>query len=87
MTRVTKTELNQQTAKVLARVAAGERLIITDRGRPIAELTPPAQSDWERLVSSGRVTLPAKSGALPTPAAASERSTRDILDDLRAERL
>ncbi|MFJ2543719.1 type II toxin-antitoxin system Phd/YefM family antitoxin [Microbacterium sp. NPDC087589] len=87
MSRVTKTELNQQTAKVLARVAAGERLIITDRGRPIAELTPPAQTVWERLVSSGRVTMPSKSGALPTPAAMSERSTRDILDDLRADRL
>lgn len=87
MARVTKTELNQQTAKVLARVAAGERLIITDRGRPIAELTPPAQTAWERLVSSGRVTMPSKSGALPTPAATNERSTRDILDDLRADRL
>lgn len=87
MARVTKTELNQQTAKVLARVAAGERLIITDRGRPIAELSPPSQTAWERLVSAGRVVLPSRSGALPTPAATSDRPSREILDDLRAERL
>lgn len=84
---MTKTELNQQTAKVLARVAAGERLTITDRGRPIAELTPPTQNPWERLVSSGRVSLPTKTGALRTPATTSDRTTREILDDLRSDRL
>ncbi|MGJ0390245.1 type II toxin-antitoxin system Phd/YefM family antitoxin [Microbacterium sp. CGR1] len=87
MATVTKTELNQQTAKVLARVAAGERLTITDRGRPIAELTPPTQNPWERLVSSGRVSLPTKTGALNTPATTSDRTTREILDDLRSDRL
>ncbi|WP_447911670.1 type II toxin-antitoxin system Phd/YefM family antitoxin [Microbacterium phyllosphaerae] len=86
MATVTKTELNQQTAKVLARVAAGERLTITDRGRPIAELTPPTQNPWERLVSSGRVSLPTKTGALRTPATTSDRTTREILDDLRSDR-
>lgn len=86
MATVSKTELNQQTAKVLARVAAGERLTITDRGRPIAELTPPAQNPWERLVSSGRVSLPSKSGALRTPPTTSDRTTREILDDLRSDR-
>jgi prevent-host-death family protein len=87
MATVSKTELNQQTAKVLARVAAGERLTVTDRGRPIAELTPPTQTSWERLVAAGRVTLPSNSGALTTPAATSPHSTRDLLDDIRAERL
>ncbi|KQR39801.1 MULTISPECIES: type II toxin-antitoxin system Phd/YefM family antitoxin [unclassified Microbacterium] len=87
MATVTKTELNQQTAKVLARVAAGERLTITDRGRPIAELTPPTQNPWERLVSSGRVSLPTKTGALEMPLTTSDRTTREILDDLRSDRL
>lgn len=87
MGTVTKTELNQQTAKVLARVQAGERLTITDRGRPIAELTPPAQTSWQRLVASGRVTLPKESGALETPPAVSTRSTRDILEDIRGDRV
>ncbi|MBT2484260.1 MULTISPECIES: type II toxin-antitoxin system Phd/YefM family antitoxin [unclassified Microbacterium] len=87
MATVTKTELNQQTAKVLARVQAGERLTITDRGRPIAELTPPADTAWQRLVASGRVTLPKKSGRLEAPAARSTRSTADILEDIRGDRV
>lgn len=87
MTEVTKTELNQQTARVLARVAAGEHLTITDRGRPIAELTPPAPTAWERLVASGRIALPTRAGALSTPMATSETTTAQILDDLRKDRL
>lgn len=87
MATVTKTELNQQTAKVLARVQAGERLTITDRGRPIAELTPPVETAWQRLVASGRVTMATKSGGLETPAARSNRSTTEILDDIRGDRV
>lgn len=84
---MTKTELNQQTASVLARVAAGEHLTVTDRGRPIAELTPPRLSTWEQLVAAGRVTEPSASGPLPAPPALSDRPSREILDDLRADRL
>lgn len=84
---MSKTELNQQTARVLARVAAGERLTVTDRGRPIAELSPPAQSPWERMVASGRVTLPTRTGALTMPASPGARPTKEILDDLRADRV
>ncbi|KDA04743.1 prevent-host-death protein [Microbacterium sp. CH12i] len=87
MANVTKTELNQQTARVLARVAAGERLTVTDRGRPIAELSPPEKDAWSELVASGQVTLPTKTGALKAPAVKAAKSTREILDDLRADRL
>ncbi|MGM1018278.1 MAG: type II toxin-antitoxin system Phd/YefM family antitoxin [Actinomycetota bacterium] len=86
MPKVTKTELNQQTARVLARVAAGERLTITDRGRPIAELTPAVSSAWDQLVAAGRVTLPSTSGALASPLAKSTASVSEILDQLRADR-
>lgn len=87
MGEVTKTELNQQTARVLARVAAGEHLTITDRGRPIADLSPRSDSAWDDLVASGQVSLPTERGALTIPAAASDSSTREILDDLRQDRL
>ncbi len=40
MADVTRTELNQQTARVLARVQAGEEVTVTDRGRPIARIAP-----------------------------------------------
>ncbi|UJP09404.1 type II toxin-antitoxin system prevent-host-death family antitoxin [Microbacterium sp. KUDC0406] len=87
MATVTKTELNQQTARVLARVAAGERLTVTDRGRPIAQLTPPEEDVWSDLIAAGRVTLPTRSGALQHPPAKSGKTSAEILDDLRADRL
>lgn len=87
MGTVTKTELNQQTARVLARVAAGEHLTVTDRGRPIAELTPPAETAWSRLISSGRVTLPTRTGALTHAPISDTMSTAEILDDIRADRV
>ena len=38
-------QLNQQTAQVLARVEAGETVIVTKNGRPIAVLRPYGVSD------------------------------------------
>ncbi|MDQ0614421.1 prevent-host-death family protein [Microbacterium sp. W4I4] len=87
MANVTKTELNQQTARVLARVAAGETLTVTDRGRPIAQLSPPEADTWADLVASGRVTLPKTSGALRIPATKTSKTSQQILDDLRADSL
>lgn len=84
---MTKTELNQQTARVLARVAAGETLTVTDRGRPIAELTPPATNVWADLVATGRVTLPRASGAMTIPPVKLEKSSRTILDEIRGDHL
>lgn len=84
---MTKTELNQQTAKVLARVTAGEHLTVTDRGRPIAELSPPAETEWTRLISSGRVTLPTKTGALTHTPVPDTVSTAETLNEIRADRL
>lgn len=84
---MTKTELNQQTAKVLARVVAGEHLTVTDRGRPIAELSPPAETEWTRLITSGRVALATKTGALAHAPVPDTVSTAAILDELRADRL
>ncbi len=40
MSEVAARELRNRTADVLRRVEAGERVIITSRGRPVAELTP-----------------------------------------------
>ncbi|HET7386973.1 MAG TPA: type II toxin-antitoxin system prevent-host-death family antitoxin [Nocardioidaceae bacterium] len=40
MTEIAARELRNRTADVLRRVQAGEQVIITSRGRPVAELTP-----------------------------------------------
>ena len=87
MSEVSRTELNQQTARVLARVARGERLIITDRGRPIAQISPPPERVWDDLVAQGKVTPATHRGAvtLPPPSTLDE-TVREIIDDLRGER-
>ena len=38
-------ELNQQTAQVLARVEAGETVIVTKNGHPVAAMRPYGQED------------------------------------------
>ena len=48
-------ELRQHASRWLARVAAGESFTITDRGRPVASLTPVPRSEWEQLIAGGAV--------------------------------
>src|SRR4051794_41773863 len=49
-------ELRQNLSKFLRRVERGERLVVTDRNRPVAELAPlrEEQSAVQRLVAEGR---------------------------------
>jgi prevent-host-death family protein len=53
-------ELRQNLSKFLRRVERGERLVVTDRNRPVAELAPlrDGQSALDRLVAEGRVEPP-----------------------------
>lgn len=57
-------ELRQNASRYLARVAAGESLQITDRGRPVARLIPPAPDGWEHMVATGQVIPPELPGDL-----------------------
>lgn len=49
-------ELRQDLSRYLRRVRAGERLVVTERGRPLAVLAPWADeaSVLDRLIASGR---------------------------------
>jgi prevent-host-death family protein len=69
MASVSVTELNQQTAKVLERVKAGELLEVREHGRPIARIVPilANASVIDRLVSEGRAIAATNSRALFTP--------------------
>jgi prevent-host-death family protein len=51
-------ELRQHASVWLRRVAAGEAFEVTDRGRPVALLSPLPADRWQRLVDSG-VVVPA----------------------------
>jgi prevent-host-death family protein len=56
-------ELNQNTSAVLQRAGAGESLIISSRGRPVARLIPfVAEGLFQALVAAGQVILPRPKG-------------------------
>lgn len=61
-------ELRQNLSVYLRRVSRGERLVVTDRNRPVAELgpAPSTGADLDRLIVEGRVSRPSCSG-LPQP--------------------
>ena len=86
MGTVSKTELNQQTARVLARVAAGEHITVTERGRAIAEISPPRESAWDRLVAEGKIKPATSRGPLNLRPQDLGATTEEIMDDIRGER-
>jgi prevent-host-death family protein len=61
-------ELRQNLSRYLRRVEQGERLLVTDRNRPVAELGPPPTpaSVHDRLIAEGRLSRPVRRG-LPGP--------------------
>lgn len=78
------------------RVAKGERLEITDRGRPVALLLPtravapvtPGMSPFERLVAEGRARMPVGHVIdLPPPEREVSTVASDAVIEAREERL
>ena len=61
-------QLRQNLSRYLRRVERGERLLVTDRNRPVAELGPPPSTGaaLDRLLADGRVSRPRRRG-LPSP--------------------
>jgi prevent-host-death family protein len=61
-------ELRRNLSHYLRLVATGQRLLVTDRNRPVAELGPPPASggDLDRLIAEGRLPRPTRRG-LPEP--------------------
>ncbi len=64
MDRIGVRELRQHASRYLARVAGGETLEVTDRGRPVARLVPVERDQWQALLASGRVIRPSDEGDL-----------------------
>jgi prevent-host-death family protein len=88
--RVGVRELRQNLSVYLRRTLAGETLEVTDRGQPVALLTPlPERADpIARLATEGRVT---PAGGLledlgPPLELDLERPLSDVLEELREDR-
>lgn len=58
MVRVGIRELKQNASAVVADAAAGETITITDRGRPVAQMTPLPSSRLQGLLDAGRARPP-----------------------------
>ena len=55
MERIGVRELRQHASQYLERVARGESLEVTDRGRPVARLVPITADPWADRISRGSV--------------------------------
>lgn len=89
MNTVGVAELRRNLSRYLRRVERGERLVVTDRNRPVAELGPPATSGaaLDRLLAEGRVSRPVRR-VLPEPLelTGDAYALSRALDEVRGER-
>jgi prevent-host-death family protein len=86
-------EANQHFSKMMKTVKHGEEVILTDRGRPIAMVTPlGARANWgvrlDRLASAGLIRLPSKPGSIgpAKPVRARGKPASQILSEERDKR-
>ena len=94
MDQVTIRQLRNDVSRIVRRVRAGERLIVTSDGVPVAEIGPirktSQQEELEALYASGAL-IPPRSRARPRPATPTRFSatltSEEILEELRADRL
>ena len=85
-------ELRQHASQYIRLVEEGETIQVTDRGRPVAMITPVKKDETtlERLYREG-VLIPAKSKRAirdlpqPLPALEGEPSLSQVLEEMRAD--
>lgn len=89
MERIGVRELRQHASRYLALVAQGASIVVTDRGRPVAQLVPVTGDRWADLLASGLVT-PATPGSdlldvTATPPRPGAPTGTEVLELMRAE--
>ena len=89
MRRISIRELRQHASAWLREVQAGESFEVTDRGRPVAQLTPlPKGSRIQELIATGRLippTLTPEEVGPPLPAEPGAKPLSKILAEMRAD--
>ena len=84
MERVGVRALQQNAAAVVARAAGGEVVEVTDRGRPVAQLSPLRSSRLEALAAAG-LARPARKRLSETGKALPRRKGRPSLGSILAD--
>jgi len=82
-------ELRQNLSKYLRRVARGERLVVTDRNRPVAELGPVSRGGTlDRLIAEGKVAPPSRPARdfRPSKLPGAGITLSEALEEIRGER-
>jgi prevent-host-death family protein len=68
MTEVGIRALKQNASAVVAQASTGESITITDRGRPVAQLTAIPSSRLQRMIAAGQARPARRNiGTLPAP--------------------
>ena len=77
-------DLKARLSEFLSRVEAGEDVVVTDRGRPVARLVPYATGGAvDRGIADGWIDPPRRTRLDPVERSRSHRSVGDVLDEDR----
>jgi prevent-host-death family protein len=92
MARIGIRELRQNASEYVRRAEKGETIEVTDRGRPVAQLTPlpPPMSVLDRWIAEGKATRPIGNWSdlgPPLPRRPGSRPLSEILDEQREDRI
>lgn len=77
-------ELKAKLSEYVAHAAAGETVVVTDRGTPVARLTGLGEvSALQRGIEEGWIVPARRTGLSPITRHKASRSTQDVLDEDR----
>lgn len=85
MTTISHREMRNNSAEILRRVEAGEEMVVTNHGHPVARLSPVRVSVIDDLIKSGLARPALDSGSwkeLP-PAVPTTTTSSELLADVR----
>lgn len=77
-------ELKAHLSEYVRKAAAGEQILVTDQGRPVAKLEGLGDPSMvERGIAEGWITPPARSGLTPAVYSKASLSTMEVMDEDR----
>ena len=84
-------ELRQNPTPAIEEAKAGRTVTITQRGVPVAQITPPSddleRGPWERLAAEGQIRFPATATRRPLPPPLPPQPGEELLSEtIRRER-